>query len=101
MIKLQSITASHFLPLLNESFAVLNGPIENYALELVEVVPFGTANPDSPKRQCFSTVWLGPTEPMLQQGIWQLQHETIPPLDIFLVPIGSTQDGVRYEAVFN
>ena len=47
----------------------------------------------------FRLQFLGPAEPVLPQGIFsfRLDEQTD---DIFVVPIGKAEDGVRYEAIF-
>jgi hypothetical protein len=48
----------------------------------------------------FTLEWVGPYEPVLEQGIYSLRSgdETF---EIFIVPIARNRDGVRYQAVFN
>jgi hypothetical protein len=47
----------------------------------------------------FRLEFLGPVEPMLEQGIlrFEIQAERY---DLFIVPIGRDKRGTRYEAVF-
>jgi hypothetical protein len=57
--------------------------------------------PDSGREGgAFTLDWLGPYEPVLEQGIYSLQggEETF---DIFIVPVARDRDGVRYHSVFN
>jgi hypothetical protein len=49
----------------------------------------------------FSLVFTGPVEPVLPQRTYRLVHDELNSLDIFIVPIGRDDTGVRYEAVFN
>lgn len=51
-------------------------------------------------REPFSLVFQGPLDLYLPQQIYHLQHHTLGPLALFLVPLGPTTDGMRYEAVF-
>ena len=52
-------------------------------------------------RDSFSIYFLGPADVYLPQAVYPLRHEEIDePLNIFIVPIGRTPDGFRYEAVF-
>jgi hypothetical protein len=37
---------------------------------------------------------------LLPQRIYRLEHDELGALDLFLVPIGRDDSGVRYEAVF-
>jgi hypothetical protein len=51
-------------------------------------------------RQPFSLTFRGPPDPVLQQGIYQLEHAELGALEIFIVPIGKDADGTSYEAIF-
>lgn len=53
------------------------------------------------QRQPFSLYFLGPLQPLLTQKIFRLHHPSFAgPLDIFIVPVGRTSEGIQYEAVF-
>lgn len=71
-------------------------------LTLIEVNTIGaTPKPNSDLRQAFSIVFGDPDkESYLLQNIYPLKHHNMGALDIFLVPLGPDQDGMRYEAVF-
>lgn len=47
----------------------------------------------------FRLEFLGPAEPMLEQGIFPFEIEE-QSYELFIVPLGRGQDGTRYEAVF-
>ncbi|MDT4898416.1 MAG: hypothetical protein QOH25_3493 [Acidobacteriota bacterium] len=66
-------------------------------LELIEVV--GTS--PSPGHEQFSLFFRGPLDYLLPQGTYQMEHEKMGALALFIVPVGREQDGFRYEAVFN
>ena len=51
-------------------------------------------------RPPFSLLFAGPPTPVRPQGIYHLEHPTMGPLDVFLVPVGADQAAVTYEAVF-
>jgi len=69
-------------------------PIE---LELIEA----TEPTITPQQEIFSLIFLGPKDLLLPQKIYQLDHERLGSGILFLVPIGQSGDGIRYEAVFN
>ena len=52
-------------------------------------------------RAPFSVVFRGPMDVQLTQGTYTVVHDTLGALDLFLVPIGPDQAGMRFEAVFN
>lgn len=64
-----------------------------------DAAPSGEQVPQAP-RQPFSLLFRGPPEGVLPQGVYPLEHPELGRLEIFLVPISRTDDGVRYEAVF-
>jgi len=53
------------------------------------------------QRQAFSLVFSGPRIPRLPQGTYQLEHQEMGFLEIFIVPIRETAEERHYEAVFS
>jgi hypothetical protein len=51
-------------------------------------------------RKPFALEFAGPPGSVLPQSIYRLDHAELGALDIFLVPVASDAEGVRYEAVF-
>ncbi len=49
----------------------------------------------------FSLLFLAPLKCNVEQGIYELQHDDLGALSIFLVPLGSDEKGHQLEAVFN
>jgi hypothetical protein len=60
----------------------------------------GGTGPDGATRTQFSLLFRGPAEPVLGQGTWELDHERMGTLALFLVPIRPDAEGRRYEAAF-
>lgn len=52
------------------------------------------------QRHPFSLYFLGPKTFLLKQNIYRITHETLEPMEIFVVPIGQRPDAYQYEAVF-
>lgn len=57
------------------------------------------AGPAGARRQ-FSLLFRGPAAPQLGQGTWELDHDGMGELALFLVPLAPDADGPRYEAAF-
>jgi hypothetical protein len=55
---------------------------------------------DSGRRAPFSIVFRGPATPILPQRIYRVEQPAIGTFDLFLVPIGPDEQGLRYEAIF-
>ena len=93
---LEDLRLEHFEGRLGEVFvAKLDGDRVD-ELRLVEAKRPGSAGLD----QSFSLVFSGSPEVLLTQQIYELEHEELGSLAIFLVPIVQQQQGFLYEAVF-
>jgi hypothetical protein len=90
---LETFTAETFRPLLNERFELVaeDGRVD---LELVDLTE--SAAPGAERRAQFSIVFSGPTDPILPQAIYRLEHPELGAFELFLVPIAAGS----YEAVF-
>jgi hypothetical protein len=78
-----------------ESFVVSVGD-HRLELELVTAAPLQGSQRDNGG---FRLEFLGPVDPMLEQGIFPFDIAG-QRWDLFIVPIGRSPDGTRYEAVF-
>lgn len=56
-----------------------------------------------PRDEPFTLVFTSPPGPHLPQGLFNLEHDELGEVEIFLVPIGPETAGgdMRYEAIFN
>ena len=93
-----------FSSLINEDFVVRSEDPEKISFKLIEV---GSLNTHRPKKSStpvrdepFSLLFVGPSSPVFSQQVFPLNHSQLGDTDIFLVPIGESDDGVEYEAVF-
>jgi hypothetical protein len=95
---LESLTIDDFKPHVGSSFRVTEPAVE---LRLERVAAVMESERARLKRQAFSLYFRGPAEPLMPQRIYRLNHKSFSePLEIFLVPVGRTSEGVEYEAVF-
>lgn len=60
----------------------------------------GGPGPQGQERLQFSLVFRGPVAPVLPQGTFRVRHDGLGELELFLVPIGRDDTGLRYEAAF-
>ncbi len=97
---LESFTLETFAPHQDEPFRLHPDAGDPLDLRLVEVTPLGERTAPAGGRAPFSLVFRGPRAPLLPQRIYRLEHDAIGTFEIFLVPIGPDQEGMRYEAVF-
>ena len=90
-----------FKPHLGSTFHLRLSASERLELALAEV----TVHPHLPeaagRRRGYSVVFRSALPGHLPQSIYRLEHEQMGTLDLFLVPIGPRDGGMRYEAVFN
>ena len=93
----ENSTKEAFSENLNTRFRVPLGSDNAAELELIEV----TEILSSPGQEQFSLLFRGPMEYFFPQSIYHIEHEKLGEMDIFIVPVGKSKDGFRYEAVFN
>lgn len=66
-------------------------------LKLLETRPLGATVRAG---GAFALYFTGPLERQLPQATYTFSNEALGTLDIFIVPIARTHDGIRYEAIF-
>ncbi len=82
---------------LNTHFLVSVSDAETVELELIECNDLGS----TPKQEQFSILFRGPLQPSLQQMTYEMKHEKLGDVLIFLVPVRKDAGSMYYEAVFN
>jgi hypothetical protein len=70
-------------------------------LELTEVKGYLPGENEQRGMERFSVFFVGPVDIKLPQQTFQLQHDQMGEIFLFLVPISVNEKGFRYEAVFN
>lgn len=105
-LPLESLTASAFQPLLGASFTFAAGDVRAVVTltavrELDE--PAAQAQGYGQRaRRPFTLHFVMPgAVRAVPQQICTIEHPAMGALDIFLVPLGPTPDGMRYEAIFS
>ncbi len=99
-IELKEITANDFKDLLNKNVEIIFSEKVQLEAEIIEVtqskqnvenrrIPFSIVFRTSQKNEYFN------------QGIYLVNMPEMEPLEIFLVPIGFDELGMKYEAVFS
>jgi hypothetical protein len=96
---LDDLTKETFAPHVGSTFLIRLNPQETVPVELAEITEF--PDHEGPRRAPFSLVFRGAHRFVLPQRVYSIEHEKTGPMEIFLVPIGPDQKGMRYEAVFN
>jgi hypothetical protein len=93
------LTEAEFSKHVNTMFRVAaEPPLE---LELTQVKGYlGGANEETGMER-FSAFFFGAGDGILRQGIYPLEHVAMGAFELFLVPVGKTEGGYQYEAVFN
>jgi len=97
----EKLTEEAFARQLNSKFRVRADTPRPVELELVEVKGWRSGAAEQGGLERFSLFFSGPADIYLPQGSYSLEHEQLGVLDIFLVPVARTPEGLRYEAVFN
>ena len=95
------LTKAEFSRHLNTTFHLMLEPERQVDLELTEVKGYLGGPRDQTGMERFSLFFAGPGDVKLEQSTYRLQHDGMGEFEIFLVPIGRSEHGFRYEAVFN
>jgi hypothetical protein len=97
------VTRADFAECLGEQFQIECGG-QAIAAELAMVTGHGSKSAEDgrhSKRESFSLLFHAPKQWRYPQRTYRLSNPKIGPLDIFLVPLGPDDQGMRLEAVFN
>jgi uncharacterized protein DUF6916 len=94
-----TLTEKEFSQHLNTKFRAHLEEGDVVDLELTQVKPYLKGAQEGMEQ--FSALFRGPTEPRLPQRIYSFKHDQMGEFEIFIVPIGLDDHGIRYEAVFN
>jgi hypothetical protein len=93
-----------FAEQLNTAFSLRTGP-RTSRLRLVEAnrLPATAADSEDARNERFCLLFRGPAHEPFAQNTYAIEHPRLGRLDIFIVPIGSTEGTPHcyYEAVFN
>ena len=92
------ITIEHFNPLLGEQLQV-SGNDQSFVATLKSIKEL---NPyPGQERMPFSMILESDSHENAGQGTYQVEHEKLEDLVLFMVPIGPGEQGICYEVVFN
>jgi hypothetical protein len=93
---LKDVRHEHFAKLVGETFRAVVGEQDVVELELTEAEKVSGERPDN----AHSIVFKGPLDEFLEQRTYDVEHDALGCLSIFLVPIAQKKDGFLYQAVF-
>ena len=94
---LDQLRCEDFESHLNSSFDMRTGDTAT----VVELIAVKRLPQHATAREPFSLLFRGAGTTVWPQGIYQLSRTGLDQLDIFLVPVGRDESGVRYEAIFS
>jgi hypothetical protein len=97
----ERLTEANFTKHLNTVFRVKVSAPRPVELKLVEVKSFASDTNEKRPMERFSLFFNGPADLQLPQSTYELEHDQLGSLDIFLVTVAQDERGFVYEAVFN
>jgi hypothetical protein len=107
LVVLESIDIATFAGRVGEVFRIVVDDATALTTRLIDVTPASvsgttaTTSPGAGGRRPFSVVFRSAPGAPLPQQIYRVHHDELGALELFLVPIGPDEDGMRYEAVFS
>ena len=100
LISLADLTSELFQEHLASTFEIAFQNGETLSLELIEARQTGQGAFLPGGRNPFALLFRTGADRWPAQGIHRLQHPVLGMLDIFLVPVGPDEKGMRVEAIF-
>lgn len=98
---LDQLTHTDFERYLDTIFTLYTSEKDVFDARLIRVETIGRKPEDTRQRWAYSLIFHIPEKKRyLVQKVYQLTHPDMGNLDLFLVPLGPDESGVRYEAVF-
>ena len=97
----RSLSLEDFSHRVGDKFTISEQGLEAFPLTLAEAVPLRATWSKPGVRPPFSLIFLGANPCILPQRLYRFDLAGIGLVDIFLVPIGKSEKGVSYQAVFN
>jgi hypothetical protein len=95
---IRELNAQTFSECLHSTFQIQVPGFGPVPVELTDVVERN----DSPKLEQFSLIFHNAAGLHLQQAIYEMQHEKLGTVTLFLVPLGPHEGvGMDYQAIFN
>lgn len=94
------LTEKEFAKHVDTTFIIKLEP-NSLSLQLESVKTYAGYEGEQEGLERFSIFFTGPGQWFVPQGTYLIQHESMGEFPLFLVPIAKTEEGFRYEAVFN
>jgi hypothetical protein len=97
----EQLTPEHFLPHLNKVFHVA-GWRHALTLQTVDIRRLEEWERQILPRQPFNLIFSGPRDEVLREGLYALQVENGPSLNLYVMPVRTVErDRQNYQAAFN
>lgn len=97
----ERLTEANFSKHLNTMFRVKVEAPRPVELKLVEVKGYAAGSNEQKRMERFSIFFRGPGDLHLEQRTYEMEHDELGSLDIFIVTVARNEEGFLYEAVFN
>ncbi len=96
---LDSVTLTSFVDCLGTVFRLDAGEALSLELTLIEAEATRFSS-QADSSSAFSLIFRGALQPILPQQIYKFEHDRLGTLEMFIVPIGPDNQGMRYQAIF-
>lgn len=89
-----ALTKAMFEPHLHTKFMVGHESTGTVEMELVEAT-----EKQGEKIYSVSLLFVGPEGQEIPENTYRIEHNEIPPLTLFMVPVGKSKEGVNYKVI--
>jgi hypothetical protein len=97
---LNTLTVASFEPHIGQTFRIRLPDARTIELTLTEASVLSTDDDSRRQRAPFRLIFRDPSRSITYQAIYDLEHDALEPMSVFLVPILADASGHYLEAVF-
>jgi hypothetical protein len=97
----KQLVLEDFADKVGSAFLLNEQGLDGMSLTLQEAEALNPAMGLRGARPPFSLIFVGKDPRVLPQRIYQMEHEKLGEIALFLVPVGKNAEGVSYQATFN
>jgi len=94
------LTKKSFKTTHNQEFTIQFDTQTSVVAKLIEIKSINSQVVNVGQVEPFSLVFEIPGDVVYEQNTYSMENKELGELDLFLVPIGADESGVRYEAIF-
>jgi len=95
-----TLTKDFFENINSKKFEISFNPNDKSICELIEIKSLASSALKKGQVEPFSLIFETAGDLVYEQNTYRVKNQDLDEFDLFLVPVGADENGVRYEAIF-